>query len=195
MDKPEDTPQRQPTDDELVALARRSPPGDYAAFERIVRRHQGSVIANCRYITGSTEDAEDLAQEVFARIYVRLEQFRGDSSFKTWMYRIKVNHCLKFLRRRKRAQHVDIETAAASDLTSNVDHHKHMERDLERGEVRRIVEAMPESLRVPLILRDLDGLAYAEIAQALDLKLSAAKMRVRRARAHFRERYKHGSRS
>jgi RNA polymerase sigma-70 factor (ECF subfamily) len=69
------------------------------AFETLVQRHQSRVLANCRYLTRSSPDSEDLAQEVFVKAYFGLKGFEGRAQFKTWLQRIKVNHCLNFLRK------------------------------------------------------------------------------------------------
>ena len=71
--------------------------GDMGAFETLVERHRNRVMANCRYISGSPADAEDLAQEVFVKAFFGLQNFEGRAQFATWLNRIKVNHCLNFL--------------------------------------------------------------------------------------------------
>lgn len=165
---------------------------DWSSFETLVLRHQARVLANCRYLTRSAHQAEDLAQEVFAKAYFGLPGFEGRSTFKTWLHRLKVNHCLNFLRSRERGVFVD---AADPQLESEPALHSPpaAEAGLQVLEQRRrigsVLDAMSDNLRVPLVMRDVDGLAYEEIASALDLGLSAVKMRIKRARAEFRERY------
>ena len=88
-------------DEALVAQVRQSRDADTRAFEQLVRRHQRRVLANCRYMTNAHHDAEDLAQEVFVKAYFALEGFEGRSQFKTWLQRLKINHCLNYLRRRQ----------------------------------------------------------------------------------------------
>jgi RNA polymerase sigma-70 factor (ECF subfamily) len=85
-------------DDELLEKARSAPEGDYSAFEQLVRRHQEKVRANCRYLTRDPGYAEDLAQEVFVKVFFGMRRFEGRSSFRTWLHRIKINHCLNYLR-------------------------------------------------------------------------------------------------
>jgi len=88
------------TDAELVASARRAPEGDTRAYEALLGRHRDAVLANCRYLTRSPDDAEDLAQEVFVKAYFGLSKFEGKSQFKTWVQRIKINQCLSFIEKR-----------------------------------------------------------------------------------------------
>ncbi|HHN74324.1 MAG TPA: sigma-70 family RNA polymerase sigma factor, partial [Acidobacteria bacterium] len=89
------------SDDQLVETAKSAPPGDMRAFEQLVERYQRSVHTNCRYLGGSESDAEDLAQEVFIKAFFGLQRFEGRAQFKTWLQRIKVNHCLNHLRKKE----------------------------------------------------------------------------------------------
>ena len=180
------------SDEKLVTEALESRPGDFRAFEKLVNKHQGMVRTNCRYISGNEEDALDLAQEVFVKAYFNLSGFRGQSQFSTWVKRIKVNHCLNHLRRQKDKIHVDIEDPGLNHESQL--HDKQSTADgVERREKRELISAtldnMSENLRVPLIMRDMDGLSYQEIADDLGVGLSAVKMRINRARQEFRARY------
>jgi RNA polymerase sigma-70 factor (ECF subfamily) len=177
------------SDKELVERAQSAATGDLRAFESLVQRHQEIILANCRFLTGSPEDAQDLAQEVFVKAFFGLPKFEGRASFGSWVKRIKVNHCLNFLRKRRGKRFVDIEdpeaqvqpelqvAASAEDRAAARD---------ERDRIQRTLEQMPDTLRVPLIMRDLDGMAYQEIADALKLGLSSTKMRIKRGREQFR---------
>ncbi len=179
-------------DEELVRAAKLASEGDTAAFEELVRRHQASVVANCRYLTRSPDDAEDLAQDVFVKAFFRLATFEERSSFRTWVQRIKVNHCLNYLKSRRRRTEVDVgDPALETDEALRVapEAEATVEADEERRRIRAVLDAMPDSLRVPLILCDVDGLSYREIQETLGLGLSATKMRIARAREDFRRRY------
>lgn len=178
-----------PGDEALVAEARRAAPGDTRAFETLVQRHQRRVLANCRHLARAGNDAEDLVQEVFVKAYFALERFEGRSTFKTWLTRVKANHCLNYLRRHRGVNYVtlDDDEAAASDrLREAPTAPRDLERRDERAQVTAALDALPDTLRVPLVLREVDGLAYEEIAETLGIGLSAAKMRVKRAREQFR---------
>ncbi|MDH3665239.1 MAG: RNA polymerase sigma factor [Alphaproteobacteria bacterium] len=175
-----------------MARARQAIRDDLEAFESLVHRYQATVLGNCRYLSGSHADAEDLAQEVFVKMFYGLARFEGRSTFKTWLWRIKVNHCLNFLQRRRKERTVDVE-APGLDRSPELQVVPLAERALEteddRVRIERALDQMTESLRVPLLLRDLDGFSYQEIAEQLELSLSAVKMRIKRGREDFRHRY------
>jgi RNA polymerase sigma-70 factor, ECF subfamily len=179
----------------LVAQARRSRDVDTRAFEQLVRRHQRRVLANCRHMTNAHHDAEDLAQEVFVKAYFALESFEGRSTFKTWLQRLKVNHCLNYLRRRQHVTEVPLDEEDGDGTTQAAVHAAAQEqptiaRELElrddRARITAVLDAIGDTLRVPLVLRDVDGLSYDEIAETLGIGLSAVKMRIKRGRAEFR---------
>jgi RNA polymerase sigma-70 factor (ECF subfamily) len=179
-------------DDILVEEARRAAAGDTRSFGELVTRHQARVLANCRHLTGSADDAEDLAQEVFVKAFFGLRRFEGRAQFGSWVQRIKVNHCLNHLRRRKGKTFLDIddpllEIEAPLSVAATPERELH-ELD-ERARIRAVLDELPTTLRVPLVLCDLDGLSYQEIADQLGLGLSAVKMRIKRGREEFRARY------
>jgi len=162
------------------------------AFDQLVLRHQRGVLANCRHLSRSAADAEDLAQEVFVKAYFALARFEGRSSFRTWINRIKINHCLNHLKKKETRIFVDMEDEKLARVPG-----QQVEAEGERLEqardqrrlIREVLDAMSDTLRIPLILRDYDKLSYQEIAEQLELKLSAVKMRIKRARETFRELY------
>lgn len=180
------------TDAELVELAQSARAGDTRAFDALVQRHQGSVMANCRYLTRSPSDVEDLAQDVFVKAYFALPRFEGRAQFGTWLRRIKINHCLNFIEKRRGKRFVDIDDKDAP-VPDKLREQKTGEGEVQRQEMRdqieQILDEMPETLRVPLVMRELDLLSYQEIADTLGLGLSAVKMRIKRGREYFRERY------
>lgn len=175
-------------DADLVARARRAPPGDTRAFDDLMVRHRSRVVANCRYLT-SGDDAEDLAQEVLVKAYFALRKYERRSKFSTWLYRIKVNHCLNHRRgERRRSGDVPIDDAPpdAEALTVRPDADGALDRAAEATRVRAAVAALSDTLRVPLVMRELDEMSYEEIGAALGLSLSAVKMRILRARQQLR---------
>lgn len=174
------------TDEELLVSAREAPEGDNRSFAELVRRHQQRVFTNCRYLTGSPTDAEDLAQEVFVKAFFGLAGFEGRASFETWITRIKTNHCINFVKK-KRLDTVDVEAeVAANAARKEPEAERRMERQATKDRVGAVLLEMTETLRIPLILRDMDGLAYDEIAEQLGVGLSAVKMRIKRGREEFR---------
>lgn len=180
------------SDDELVQRALASGRGDLRAFDELVRRHQERISANCRYLTGSRDDAPDLTQEVFVKAYFGLRGFEGRARFGTWLQRIKVNHCLNFMDRRKRERLEaldDVPAAASGPLTVEPEADGELQRQEHRRAIHAVLSEMNDTLRVPLIMCDMDELSYQEIAEALGIGLSAVKMRIKRGREEFRRRY------
>ena len=188
--------QEPPVDDaalvDQVQAARRAARDDFRAFEVLVERYQDRVLGNCRYLTGSQSDAEDLAQEVFAKVFSGLAGFERRSGFKTWLWRIKVNHCLNFLQRSRRERFVAVhepEVEQRPELQVGPAAPPESGDRVRPRVIAQSLDAMSETLRVPLLLRDLNGFSYQEIADGLGLSLSAVKMRIKRGREDFRKRY------
>jgi len=175
----------------LVARAQEAP-SDLRPFEELVRRHESKVLANCRYLTGSPDDAQDLAQEVFVKAFFALKRFRGESGFGTWVQRIKVNHCLNFIRKRKGKHHVDAADPlheAEEAMQVDPDAEARVEQRDRKQIIAAALDQVPETLRLPLVMCDLDEMPYQEIADQLGVGLSAIKMRIKRGRESFREAY------
>ena len=178
------------SDEELVRRIIGGPERDVRAFEYLVARYQSKVLTNCRYLANAA-DADDLAQEVFVKAYFALDRFEGRSTFKTWIRRIKVNHCLNFLQR-KRELTVSLEDPALD--VRGLSHPQasalaQLENSERKTRIQRVLRQMSETLRVPLVLREVDQCSYREIADFLGLGDSAVKMRVKRAREEFRRRF------
>ena len=179
-------------DEELLRAIRSAPDGDLRAFEQLVLRHQNRILADCRYLTHDETNSEDLAQEVFVKAFFGLRGFEGRSSFRHWLQRIKVHHCLNHLKRRdgKEALTIDDDTVATFEQLQVVpDADRDIEITEDRNRVHDVLDAMPNTLRVPLVMCDMDELPYDEIAAALGIGLSAVKMRIKRARDLFRRLY------
>jgi RNA polymerase sigma-70 factor (ECF subfamily) len=150
------------------------------------------VLANCRYLTRSAADSEDLAQEVFLKAFFALERFEGRSAFSTWLQRIKINHCLNYLDKKKRTPSVPVEgveQSHPSKLSVAPEAERRVKSLSDRERIGFILDSLSENLRVPLVLRDADGASYQEIADQLGIGLSAVKMRIKRAREEFRSRW------
>jgi RNA polymerase sigma-70 factor, ECF subfamily len=165
---------------------------DPRPFEVLVRRHQGFVLANCRVISRSPADAEDLAQEVFVKAYFGLPRFEQRAQFRTWLRRIKVNHCLNFVRKTRGAVLVDVDEPSVeshADMRSPPVAEDRLHARDTRDRIVEVLDTMSDTLRVPLMLCDADGLSYEEIAEQLGIGLSAVKMRIKRGREEFRRRW------
>jgi RNA polymerase sigma-70 factor, ECF subfamily len=179
-------------DEELLLQARTAPEGDLRAFEKLVLLYQRRVVANCRYITRDPNNAEDLAQEVLVKAYFGLRSFEGRSSFSGWLQRIKINHCLNHLKKQAGRSYVGIEEPEVEEfnqLQVTVTAEHMAETISDRQLTSLVLDAMSSTLRIPLVLCDMDGLSYEEVAKSLGISLSAAKMRIKRAREEFRARF------
>jgi RNA polymerase sigma-70 factor (ECF subfamily) len=183
-------------DEELLQAARNAPEGDLRAFEQLVQLYQRRILADCRYLTRDESYSEDLAQEVFVKAFFGLPGFDGRSSFRHWLQRIKVHHCLNHLKKREPKGNLSIDDEAIGtydQLRVPSVAEKALESMDERRRIDEILNSMPDTLRIPLVMRDMDELSYEEIATAMGLGLSAVKMRIKRAREHFRRHYQNNS--
>lgn len=163
--------------------------GDVNAYEALVKEYEKNVYNLALRMTGNSEDAADMAQEAFIKAYNSLTAFRGDSKFSVWLYRIVSNVCLDFLRSRSRKQTVSLSTenddGEEVELDIADDTHSPeqlLDRSLTRDAVRRGLAALPPDHREILLLREIQGLSYEEIADVLGLEAGTVKSRIFRAR-------------
>jgi RNA polymerase sigma-70 factor, ECF subfamily len=166
-------------------LVRRTTRGELGAFEELVDRHRPVVVRVAARIVGSDE-AEDVSQDAFLRAFHRLDRFRGEAPFRSWLLRITHNAALDHLGR-QRPEPVDPETLDASEPSG-------ARPPAERLEVRERIERLERKLhglshqhRAVLVLRDAEGLSYEEIADITDTPLGSVKGRLHRARREFVE--------
>ena len=165
-------------------LVRAAQGGDRGALEQLFRRHYDRVHAVCRRITGNDADAADAAQEAMIAMVRGLGRFDGRATFGTWAYRIATNASLDELRRRRRRPLV------AGREQPGHEHHELVDPDAgvrieqlgDRYQLDAALAALPEDFRVPVVLRDVADLDYAEIAAILDLPLGTVKSRIARGR-------------
>jgi len=177
------------TADSDLALVQRVQRGDKAAFDVLVLRYQHKVLKLImRYIRDAAE-AEDVAQEAFMKAYRALPAFRGDSAFYTWLYRIAINTAKNSLvasKRRPLTYDLDMQDPEQYDLQARLLESETPEGLLLTEEIRRTVdaamEALPEDLRTAIMLRELDGLSYEEIAATMDCPVGTVRSRIFRAR-------------
>jgi RNA polymerase sigma-70 factor (ECF subfamily) len=172
-------------DDDRLAIERiRS--GDIQAYAILVRKYETRVRGYCLGTLCSAADADDAAQEIFIKAYQSLDRFAGRSSFSTWLYRITVNHCRDWLRRKVRTRTESIEKLGEEQtewLERQLTIEPQVDRPNERTmEVRKALAAMPDSAREVLVLREVHEMSYQETAEALGCSLDAVKARLRRAR-------------
>ncbi|MGV6851566.1 MAG: RNA polymerase sigma factor RpoE [bacterium] len=174
------------TDKELVKNAQK---GDSRAFDILVTRYQSRVLTLVGKYVHSREDAKDVAQEAFIKAYRALPNFRGDSAFYTWLYRISVNTAKNFLvarGRRPPSSDVDAQDAEFYGGESRLKDQDSPERHLLSDEIGKTVSeaisALPEDLRMAIVLREVEGMTYDEIAEIMDCPIGTVRSRIFRAR-------------
>lgn len=162
--------------------------GNVNDFEKLVTAYEKNVYSLALRMVGDPEDAADMTQETFIKAYRSLSSFRGDSKFSSWLYRIASNVCLDFLRSRSRHPQVSLNSSDEDDRTTfelpdmSRNPEEQLMKKLSMEAVRRGLEQLPEQQRQILVLRELGGLSYAELAQTLGLEEGTVKSRIFRAR-------------
>ncbi|MCH8306891.1 MAG: RNA polymerase sigma factor RpoE [Gammaproteobacteria bacterium] len=170
-------------------LVRRVQKGDKGAFDLLVLKYQHRIINLVMRYVRDPDQALDITQEAFLKAYRALGRFRGESAFYTWLYRIAVNTAKNYLaaqRRRPMDVELDLQDPEQFEL-----HAKLRETDTPEGvlmgrqlheTVARAIEALPDDLRTAIVLRELDGMSYEEIAQTMDCPVGTVRSRIFRAR-------------
>ena len=175
--------------------------GDVRAFERLMVKYQDKVFNLAYRFLNSREEAEELSQEIFLKVYRQLKSFRGDALFSTWLFQVASNHCknrLKYLQRRRRHLHesldAPIETRDGQMERAIPDESLVPETLVGRMQIKRLVTekiaTLPEDYRIVLILRDIQGLSYQEISESTGTAEGTVKSRLHRARMELRKRLK-----
>jgi RNA polymerase sigma-70 factor (ECF subfamily) len=176
-----------------ASLVQRCAADDQTACAELVGEHQRMVVQLAVNLLGDRDEALDLSQEVFLRVFRTIHRFRGQSSLRTWIYRIAVNQARnrhRFWRRRHRADQVslDAHVAAHGDVISGSD--AGPDRVLAQKELaarlKNALEHLPFDQRTAIILREIDGLSYEEIAYSLGVAIGTVKSRLTRARQALR---------
>lgn len=170
----------------LVERVRR---GEKRAFDLLVLKYQHRVLAVINRLVNDIFEAEDVAQETFVRAYRAIDSFRGDSAFYTWLYRIAVNAAKNHLAgqgRRPRTSDLDPGDAEQYDIDSALKDRATPEHEARRVEIQNTIVAtlaqLPKELRTAIVLREVDGLSYEEIAQVMECPIGTVRSRIFRAR-------------
>jgi RNA polymerase sigma-70 factor (ECF subfamily) len=176
-------------DDSDQQLVERVQAGEKAAFDLLVRKYQHRVLKLVSRFVSDAAEAEDVAQEAFIKAYRALASFRGDSAFYTWLYRIAINTAKNALvsnRRRPVDFDLDLQDPEQYDRHARLKEGDTPEGVLLTEEIRNVVERameqLPEDLRTAIVLRELEGLSYEEIAEAMDCPVGTVRSRIFRAR-------------
>lgn len=183
------------SEDQFLERLRR---GEAAAFERLVAEQSGDVYALLYRLTADPEEARDLTQETFLRAFQSISRFRGDANLKTWVYRIAVNQARnrwRWWRRRKREMTVSLdatddrhEQPLAATLRNDdaIDPEQETLAREREGQLREALLGLRQSYREAVILRDVEGFSYEEIADTLQISIGTVKSRISRGRLELR---------
>jgi RNA polymerase sigma-70 factor, ECF subfamily len=167
-------------------LVERAAAGSREAFDELVRRHQASIVSLARALTHGSADAEDIAQEVFVRVWRSLRGFRGESAFRTWLHRVAVNVIHSHHGRIARLRRIFLIPSAesgAGDPIERAPDSTDVESDVVmRDAIDKALGSLPEELRVAVTLRDVQGLDYREIASVLGVPIGTVESRIFRGR-------------
>ena len=175
---------------EESVLIKRASGGDAAAFNTLMGMHERRMYAVALRMCGNPEDAQDCLQEAMLRVYRAISGFKAQSSFSTWVYRITMNTCLDELRKRKNRPNTSLDGLLDAGWSPE-DGGESPEGHAVRGEMRRVlgeyIRQLPEDMRAAVVLRDIEGYAYDDIARILGANVGTIKSRISRGRERLRE--------
>ena len=170
-------------------LIRQAIGGSSDAFTALMSGHERRMYAICLRICQNAEDAQDCLQDAMLRVYRSLDRFKGESAFSTWLYRVTTNTCLDALRRQKARPGTSLDALLETGWSPMEEGDTPEERAVRRemgAALREMIAELPEDLRVAVVLRDVEGLSYEELAQTLNVNVGTVKSRISRARERLR---------
>jgi RNA polymerase sigma-70 factor (ECF subfamily) len=179
-------------------LVERAQAGDRDAFQELVERYQRKVYSICYGMLKNQQDSLDVSQDVFIKVFRYLENFNHSSSFYTWLYRITVNKCIDFIRKQKRRSEIDYDDAIGRSgeiegdenilpSTLGIQPDRVYARKELREKMLEALDTLSEKHRTILILREVEGLAYEEIADVLGVSKGTVMSRLYHARRYFQD--------
>lgn len=170
-------------------LVERVQSGDKKAFDALVLKYQQKIASLVSRYVRDKDEVMDVVQEAFIKAYRALPGFRGESAFYTWLYRVAINTAKNYLAtqgRRPPNDDIEAETAEQMDLGQKLKEHATPENlalnDEIASTIQQAMDALPDELRTAIVLREIDGLSYEEIAQAMDCPIGTVRSRIFRAR-------------
>lgn len=175
-------------------LVNKAVKGDNSAFEALMEKHMGIIYNIALRMAANQDDAEDMTQEIMIKIFRSLGSFKGNSKFSTWIYRVAVNTCLDELKKKKNKKHLSLDAEISGDDGENQieikDDSPSPEKLAEQNELRDMVAAAVKLLsdehRAVIVLRDIRGMSYSEIAGILGCSDGTVKSRISRARTQLK---------
>ncbi len=174
-----------PSDEEKRVRAAQK--GDPRAFEELMQQYERTIYGIALRMSGNACDAQDLMQEAMLRIYRHIGSFKGNAKFSTWVFRVTTNVCLDAFRRKRPEQSMESLSESGMQFESPDSPEKHRERSELAESIQAAIGALPEDLRVAVILRDIQGFAYDEIADITGANPGTVKSRISRGRSKIRE--------
>jgi len=172
-------------------LINRFKDGDASAFDEIISKYQDKLYNLCRHMLGNAHDAEDAAQDVFLKAYQNLNKFKPDSSLYTWLYRIAINTCIDYRRKPffeslfKTSKEGDV--FAVDQLSDSPSPERLYESKLISNAIQLALGRLSEKLRTVIVLKEIEGLSYEEMAEVLDVSIGTVKSRISRAREELKK--------
>lgn len=164
----------------IIGLAEK----DEETFEKLIQSYEGKIYTMCFYLLRNKEDAMDASQNVCIKIYKSLEKFRGESKLSTWIYRITYNTCMDTIKKRK--NEISFDDVIDSDIYKDNRIEDIIESKELKLEIKRCIMKLSEEFRTIIILRDIEGLSYQEIAEILSVEIGTVKSRLYRGREALR---------
>lgn len=153
--------------------------------EELYVRYADTVYKKCKSIIKNSETAKDLAHDILVKVFLKLNKFRGESSFYSWVYAITFNHCMTHIEKEKRLKIEDFETHSYEIATDEIELEHKILKEVRLTQLETVFEYLPEAERLILIMRYQDGVAVKNIAKHLNIGESAVKMRLKRSRDHL----------
>lgn len=175
-------------------LIEKSLQGDVASFEKLINQYQVYVYNIAFRTLGHEEDAKDAAQDAFIKVFKNLSQYTGDAQFSTWLYRIVINTCKDYLRKRSSIKETSIESTSDEgeqylmELPDSeiLQPEKQLERKEMQGKIIKALDQLPEANKTAVVLRDIRGLSYEEISIIESCSVGTVKSRINRGRNYLR---------
>ncbi|MGB3340443.1 MAG: RNA polymerase sigma factor [bacterium] len=162
--------------------------GDERAFEQLMQKYEQAVFNTIYRYTGVRDDVEDLAQEIFVKVWKNAKKFKGKSKFSTWLYRITVNHCLDYRSRHKQTPVSLDQIVDKGKVPESLQISEDYDQKRKVALVRKALSELPERQRIALVLAQYEGLSYKEIADAMKISVSSVESLIFRARRTLRTR-------
>lgn len=165
--------------------------GEKKLMELLYQRYANKVFGKCISLVKNQEIAKDLTHDIMVKIMLKLSAFKGNSAFSLWVHSITFNHCMDFLKKKKRIKYEDIETSQVDQIaTDTIEQEHRLFLDMQVSQLKILLEQLGVGEKMILLMRYQDGMSIKEIANALDLGESAVKMRLKRSRDQLAKLFK-----